>query len=767
MRLRRRIFGRLRIKGRANLFVWATLFGIVCGVLGALEPVEDTLSMTRGLLRNRPSDGQTVVIAIDDKSLVAQGRWPWSRAVSANIIDKLNTLGAKSIYFDFSFKGHSDSKDDAIFVDALKRSRAPVMLAAVYELDPITHRHNSTVSGLQTPYSESVFIASQYNYAGEIRRMPLGAVAEGKLYSTMSSHLAGLAPQPKGSFPIDLSIDPSTIPTFSAVDLFNGRVPAASLKGKSVVVAPTSLVLFDIKQYPGRGPLPGAYFLITGSQTLREGRPIEFGWLPALAIALGSALLVFRRAPNKSLQLLGIAGCVILLAPFAWEPLRLSGQIAPALASITVFIANGLWRKAKRAGGLVNTSSGLPNLSALNERPLQPHHILIVARISNYSDIVSSLRPDLQAAMLGQIVGRLSVGVGGETLYQGEAGVFAWMKSMAMASTLGDELDGLHAVLSVPIKIAERSIDLQLNFGIERDGSRSLSNRVGSALLAAEAAQAEGVHWQDFDTNSLATAEWRLSMLGQIEDAIEAKQLWVAFQPQLDLRTGRIEGAEALVRWNHPVRGEIAPDDFVLHAERTGRIDRLTAFVVAEAARAAAALHARGINFGISINISASLLDTAYLHDLIVPQVDRENLPHNCVTLEITESAEFKQGSVRADKLERLRKQGFRISIDDYGTGYSTLEYLKRIKADEIKIDKSFIGDLDADSGDRAMVESTIDLAHALGRRVVAEGVETHATLAMLRNMGCDMAQGYLIGRPMSFQKLLAVMTSTQSRRLG
>ncbi len=757
MRLYRRLLVQLRTSPRQRLTIWAALFGVLCGVLGLLEPVEDTLSMMRGVMRNRPASGDIVVLAIDDRSLAEQGRWPWSRSASASIIDKLNAAGVKSIYFDFAFKGSSDPKEDAVFLDSLKRSKVPVNLAALYEVDRKTHRPNGNLIGLKTPYSNSVVIQTDFNYAGEIRRLPLGSLSEGTLFPTMSTQMAEAKPQ-LGSYPIDLSIDPGSVPTFSAIDLLKGRLSLDQLKTKAVVVAPTSAALFDIKLYPGRSQTPGVYVMIAGAETLKEGRPVETGWWPLLLVMILIAEGIHRKAVTRPLIPLALGAIALIAAPLAWEPLRFTAEIAPALAFILVLIGNGLWRKAKRAGGLVNTNSGLPNLSALRELPTQGDHALIVMRISNYADIASSLRPDMQMNMIAQIIGRLSLGTGGATLYQCEEGVFAWFKPSADSDAIGDQLDGLHAVLSVPLKIEARSIDLQFSFGVERDGSRSLVNRIGGALMAAEEAKAASARWQDFDPESLETADWRLSMLGQIEDAIEARELWVAFQPQLDLQTGRIDSAEALVRWRHPVRGDIAPNDFVLHAERTGRIDRLTAFVVREAARAAATLNDRGIDFRVSINISATLLDVAYIDELISPIVDAECLAHDRITLEITESAEFKLGSLQADKLDRLRRCGFRISIDDYGTGYSSIEYLKRIDAGEIKIDKSFISQLDHSDKDRKLVRSTIDLAHALGRRVVAEGVETEATLGLLRTMGCDAVQGYLIGRPMTFQSLLALL---------
>jgi EAL domain-containing protein (putative c-di-GMP-specific phosphodiesterase class I) len=214
-----------------------------------------------------------------------------------------------------------------------------------------------------------------------------------------------------------------------------------------------------------------------------------------------------------------------------------------------------------------------------------------------------------------------------------------------------------------------------------------------------------------------------------------------------------MSGAEALIRWNHPTRGPIAPDAFILQSERAGRIDALTYWVLDLAITAALALNARGPRFQMSINLSAQMVDKPDLVSNFAEIVRRRGIDPGLLTIEITETSSVRNRPAACQNLSRLREIGFRLSIDDFGTGEASLAYLADLPSDELKIDRRFIDRMTSSPRDKAIVANTIALAHALGQKVVAEGIETAETLAMLRAMGCDLAQGYLLGRPETFTK--------------
>ncbi len=764
MRLRR-IMAIWSGKPRLRLLCWATLFGLLSGLLGLLEPVEDWLQMVRGQIAPKAASGKIVVVGIDEKSIAQLGRWPWSRAMSGKLIDKLNESGVKAIYFDFVFLGSTNGPDQRAFQAAIKRSRAPVILGAMDEIDSSTAKRTGGVVVSKSDYGQIATIRARINYAGQVRRHPLGIDYNGQYIPSMSALMAGYKSRSTQTYLIDTSISPRTIPRISAVDVISSRKKLDSLKGKIVILGADAAYIGDIKQYPGIGPIPGVFYHVVGAETLMRGFPVERGWLLPMFIAFISVCIGLISRNRQSGLVLLSSSIGLMAFALILEQNRIFIQIAPGLSLIAFIAIRLMLLRAKRSGSLTNNGSGLPNLEALRDGAGTSNDVLVALRIHNYPDIVSSLRADMQAKLVAQIASRLALGTGGSTLYQGDDGVFVWLRPRSAGTRIRDELEGLFAVLRQPVHVGKRSIDLLVTFGVERDGARLLANRIGSALLAADEARSNGEHWRNFDPGSLKTADWRLSMLGQIDQAIENGEIWVAFQPQLNLQTGQISGAEALIRWSHPVRGEIRPDEFILHAEATGRIDHLTGFVISRAARAGLKMLAHGLDFTISVNMSADLLANPYVVDIITPHIDVTGFPRNRMMLEITETSELKSNGKHAEQIAKLLAAGFRLSIDDYGTGFSTLDYMRRIPTAEIKIDKSFVSKIVTSEADRAMVASTIDLAHKLGRSVVAEGVEDEATLAMLRSMSCDTAQGYFIGHPMPIAQLEPLVLNRVPRR--
>jgi diguanylate cyclase (GGDEF)-like protein/PAS domain S-box-containing protein len=241
----------------------------------------------------------------------------------------------------------------------------------------------------------------------------------------------------------------------------------------------------------------------------------------------------------------------------------------------------------------------------------------------------------------------------------------------------------------------------------------------------------------------------RLLLVGELRQAIENDHLVLHYQPKACFETGRIAHVEALVRWRHPQRGLVPPDQFIPLAEQTGLIRPLCLWVLNAALRQCAHWRDEGIKLHVAVNLSMRNLHDPHLPDAIMKILSQWRLDPTWLEVEITESALAADPTRALEILTRLSDIGVRISIDDFGTGYSSLAYLKRLPADEIKIDKSFVLGMAADENDAAIVRSTIDLGHNLGLKVVAEGIEDQATWDLLESWGCDFAQGYFLSRPL------------------
>jgi diguanylate cyclase (GGDEF)-like protein len=241
----------------------------------------------------------------------------------------------------------------------------------------------------------------------------------------------------------------------------------------------------------------------------------------------------------------------------------------------------------------------------------------------------------------------------------------------------------------------------------------------------------------------------RLALVAELRRAIDEGELVLHYQPTAELQTGRVVGVEALVRWQHPERGLLAPDEFIPLAERTGLIRDLTLYVLDAALEQARAWHERRLDLNVSVNLSARDLLDLQLPEKVRKLLELHGVPAHRLELEITESVILAEPMQARAVLSRLSAMGVRLAIDDFGSGYSSLAYLKRLPVGEIKIDRSFVMNMERDESDAVIVRSTIDLGRNLGLSVVAEGVETEATWARLANLGCDLGQGFHLSRPM------------------
>jgi diguanylate cyclase (GGDEF)-like protein len=260
----------------------------------------------------------------------------------------------------------------------------------------------------------------------------------------------------------------------------------------------------------------------------------------------------------------------------------------------------------------------------------------------------------------------------------------------------------------------------------------------------------------------------RLSMLGDLRSAIEDDHLHMHLQPKLDLNTGTVVGAEALVRWTHPMRGIVPPTQFVRVAEDTGLIKQLTDLMLHRGVSTLRDIHDRGYHLGLSVNLSTHDLLDRRLADRVQQHLTVNDVDPSMLTLEITESALLIDAPRARATINELHEIGVSLSIDDFGTGYSSLSYLRRLPVGELKIDQSFVANVLFDEQDEVIVRSTIDLGHNLGLVVVAEGVENNEVLERLRQLGCDIAQGYCISRPLAPGHFLSWLATTghPSRRV-
>lgn len=748
-----------------RLLLWTAVAGLIFGLIGFGELPEDLLRSSRNSLHPSKASGDIVLVSIDDKSLRTVGRWPWPRRYHAQLTDALTEAGAKRIFFDVMFENGSDPGEDRLFAEAIAKSARVTLPVRTRTGFAQGSTPQSTPLPILARNAEIGSISLRYNYHNSAWTLPFAARVGDQAIQSYAAKLASVDGRAGQEFPLDYSIDPKSIPTVTAVSVLDGKVDRARLAGKDIVIGVTSDASGDQYFMPGWGQMGGVYTHLIGAETLKAGVPLSLGWIPALmcALALGG-LAAWRKSAATRNLILGGGLATMLFGPTVLEMHLVFADITPGLFVLIVISSVLTWRGFRRRG-LVNSVSGLPNLTALRFNREGRHQALIAARVLNYAEIVASLPADGERQLVEQIVARLGLGAPDRVLFQGDGGIFAWFEGTRLP--FGNHFDALHALFRNPARVGGRSIDVSVAFGVEIGSSRSLDNRLASALVAADEAAHDGLKWKYHDPESLRDASWKLSMMSQLDSAIDTGEVWVAYQPKLDLATNEIVGAEALARWTHPDRGPIAACEFVAAAEQHNRIAKLTDFVLDTAIAAGAELNWQREGFTVAVNLSARLLSDQGLLLRLTAMLARHSFPATQLTLELTETAELGSNGAGIGMLSSLEELGITISIDDYGTGLSTLEYLKKIPAREIKIDQSFVKGLIDNRSDRVMVQSTIALAHSLGRRVVAEGVEQRDTLEALVAMKCDLAQGFVIGRPMSLENLFKRIPSRRKSKVA
>lgn len=377
---------------------------------------------------------------------------------------------------------------------------------------------------------------------------------------------------------------------------------------------------------------------------------------------------------------------------------------------------------------------------------------VLLMDLDNFKDLNDTLGHEAGDQLLCQLAARLQGLLRpDEQLARLGGDEFALLISPCQPGWLIPAAEHYRTALHEPFAVRGISMTLNATIGIALYPDHGES--AGSLLQHAEVAMYLGkqqrspyaLYRPELDRHSLL----RLALMSELKGAVEGGQLSLYFQPKLNIRARSLYGVECLVRWIHPVHGFIPPDEFIPLAEQTGNVCALTRWVVRTAVAQSRAWQAQGLALKTAINISALDLADPGFAGFIAAQLAEHGVAPGSLVVEITESAVMADPELAMGQLQQLYELGVQLSIDDYGTGYSSMAQLKRLPVHELKIDKSFVLDLLSNPDDDIIVRSTIELGHNMGLKIVAEGVETEAILERLDQLGCDIAQGYLLSKPL------------------
>ena len=457
------------------------------------------------------------------------------------------------------------------------------------------------------------------------------------------------------------------------------------------------------------------------------------------------------------------AGFVLALSPVV----AASAEASMALIPLALLPVLALWIGARRAAldthrAFHDALTDLPNRLLLHQRldralarahgDEQPLALLLVD-LDDFKAVNDTLGHAYGDRLLGDVAARMRGALGRDDLLARLGGdEFAVLPAGACDAQRGRKVaERLVTALEEPFEVDGILLDVRATVGLacfpdHGSAADELLRGADVALYVAKAAQ------RPVEVYSAGKDHYtvdRLMLAAQLRRGIETGELVLEYQPKFPLRGGPAVGVEALARWEHPTLGRIGPDGFIPLAEQTGLISRITDVVLRTAIAQCGRWLADGLALRVSVNVSPRNLTDPLLPGLIRSLLDDAGVPPALLQLEITESRAVPSGRVAVGVLEELRTMGVGLAIDDFGTGFSSLVQLQRLPVDEIKIDRSFVSSMLASESDATIVRSTIDLARNLGLTVTAEGVEDDATRRRLAEMGCDLAQGYELCRPL------------------
>ena len=414
--------------------------------------------------------------------------------------------------------------------------------------------------------------------------------------------------------------------------------------------------------------------------------------------------------------------------------------------------------------------TGLPNRTLFGDRleqallrvgrePGQPTVLLM--DLDRFKEVNDTLGHAAGDSVLRDFADRLQLAVRkGDTMSRLGGDEFGVIVTALQPEDVLSVIRRIQAAAERPFNVQGLPIGLEVSIGVAQypEHGEDLETLTRHADIAMYAAKFGRTGYSIYDAATSHRDTGKLTIVTELRRAIENHELVLHYQPKADLATGEITSVEALVRWQHPVRGLIPPSEFIPLAQQTTLVTPLTKWVLNEALRQCRAWQDEGLVLSVAVNLSPRNLLDAQLPTDLAKLLKKWRLPPSRIELEITETAIVADPFRAKAVLDRLGAMGVRLSIDDFGTGYSSLEYLKRLPVNEIKIDQSFVTRMLESEDDGIIVRSTIELARNLGLDVVAEGVEDEATWARLKELHCDIGQGYLLSRPLPAAELTALV---------
>ena len=547
---------------------------------GSLRLIENEQHAGIAQLAPKSASGNLHLVEIDALSLEQSETWPWPREHYARLIRELDDAGVRSAVFDINFSSPSTLANDEAFAKAIAETDIAVVLATFAQRASETADWNEEALPIPA-LRENTSLASvsvKPDADARVRRMVYGTITDNTPRPSLSAQIAGKAGAVGEDFAIDFSIDPDTIPRHSFIEIERGDFDKSGLAGRDVIIGATAIDLGDRYGVPTYGVIPGVTIHALAAETLMRGPFTELGIVPLLFLAILLSIFVIR-APTYAqvaMRTLGTLIVLFLVETMAFHGARTTLEIVPAgTFTIVAGLLQTIWivHVKLRQEALVDSGTGMPNALAFDLADHSGAEFTVTAFIKEFDSIRAVLGQELLGKFMDRLVDRMRLIHPLTTAYRADTRMIAWVHEGDYQQLI-DACEKIGEAMEKPLEVGGRKVDIHIAFGIASGA------HLDDASRAASFAAQEGKLWHAHEDAEAVIIEQRVSLMGELDEAIDAEQLKVVYQSKLRLETDRIESVEALLRWDHPTRGYMRPDLFIPLAEETNRIDRMTLFVL-------------------------------------------------------------------------------------------------------------------------------------------------------------------------------------------
>ena len=753
-----KIAAKLDARIREALAAAAIAFGLL--VIAGTDPLEQLIWTVQSRLHSVEASGDIVFVGAEED--LADHRFPERRRELAEALDRLADAGVERVYVNIIFERLSDGGGDTELRSAMQRLGARLYLVQSYEtaLNGADRLH-ATIPQLSADMQQ-VGESTLFRYLGYAWDAPFTMAQHGSAIPSLPAAMAGVAGPPNETFPIQYGFRRSSIPNLDLDDVASSRIATPDLRravaGRIALIGSTALSARNTAAIPGYTEVPESLVQVYAAETLKAGRTGHVSGLIILAFCVIALCLTLIRPNSRwtrpTISALA-AGIPAAVAVGSFTGTRV--DVASGMVFLAAYALLRTFRKWRNRQNLIDPGTGLPTFAALeaDKTIARTQPTIVVGKIHRLDDVKRTLQEDLHGEYINRIVERLRLNATDQTFYIGHGNYLAWCVPDRDLRQIRDHLEGLRALLSAPLRVGSKVVDASMTFSIDTSPSPSTAKRLASAVSAVE--QTSEAHNPIAATRIESDEDllWSISLQARIDAAMENGEIYLVYQPKVLIETGDPVGLEALVRWDDPSRGPIAPDLFIRQCESAGRMLQLTRHVLREACLAGQDFAAHGLVLPIAVNISATLLHDRAIVQALREVLDETQFDPKHLTLEITETYRISSFEMAGEVMAEMSAIGPKISMDDFGVGAASFEALLRLPFGELKIDRLFVLQIREDDKARGIVKNVLNLGKDLRIIVVAEGVEDAATLKMLKDLGCTIAQGFGLFRPMRAEQVL------------